>query len=222
MQRGTRQGPCGNPACPAPAKPSGQWQWIPEGFGDAITPGATCTCKKAGCRRYFGLKEDPQPPGRKRSLPAATEAPRHDDPCVPESYILAEIDEIWGHRCACPSAAARARARVRGLTPSRVARGRLASIGTMGEEARANKLPVSKMRTEYVVHGKFLRSHNDQNGKVLAYWVPLRKMVADVGREAVETDLQIYQAQAEATFQEELKESDEDESDSDESDGASG
>ena len=99
MQSGARQGPCGNPTCPAPDKASGFWTYIPEGFSEAIAPGATCTCRKADCLRYFGLKEAKQPPGRKRALPAAVEAPRHDDPCMPEQYILAEIDEIWGHRC---------------------------------------------------------------------------------------------------------------------------
>ena len=64
MQSGTRQGPCGNPACPAPAKSAGQWQRIPSGFSGALRPGASCTCKKAGCQRYFLLKGDPQKPGR--------------------------------------------------------------------------------------------------------------------------------------------------------------
>ena len=53
----------------------------------------------------------------------------------------------------------------RDLTRSRLVRGRLASIGTMGYEERSNKLPVSHMRSEYMVHGHFLLSRNDQNPK---------------------------------------------------------
>ena len=103
-----RQGPCGNPTCPAPDKPSGFWTYVPGGFSEAITPGATCTCRKADCLRYFNLKEERKKPGRKRPLPAAVEAPRRDDPCIPEQYVLAKIDEIWGFSLQVP-AAARAR-----------------------------------------------------------------------------------------------------------------
>ena len=104
-----RQGPCGNPTCPAPAKNAGFWTFIPGGFSKAITSGATCTCRKADCLRYFNLKEEAKKPGRKpkRTLPAAVEAPRHDDPCIPETYVLVKIDEIWGCRCLLLPARAR-------------------------------------------------------------------------------------------------------------------
>ena len=103
-----RQGPCGNPTCPAPDKQSGFWTYIPGGFSEAITLGATCTCRKADCLRYFNLKQEQKKPGRKRPLPAAAvEAPRRDDPCIPEQYVLAKIDEIWGFRCLLLPARAR-------------------------------------------------------------------------------------------------------------------
>ena len=105
-----RQGPCGNPTCPAPDKQSGFWTYIPGGFSEAITLGATCTCRKADCLRYFNLKEEEKKPGRKRPLPAAAvEAPRRDDPCIPEQYVLTKIDEIWGFRCLLLPARARHR-----------------------------------------------------------------------------------------------------------------
>ena len=53
----------------------------------------------------------------------------------------------------------------------------------MGYEERSNKLPESQMRSEYVVHGHFLLSRNDQNAKPNAYWVSLHKMLKDVGGE---------------------------------------
>ena len=98
-----RQGPCGNPKCPAPDAKSGFWSWIPEACHNdtskKIRPGATCHCRKGDCLRWAGRKEEKKKPGRKRVLPEAIEAPRHDDPCMPEQYILSQIDEIWGHRC---------------------------------------------------------------------------------------------------------------------------
>ena len=53
-------GPCAYPWCKAPDKASGQWQYIPEDFDLELVRDATCSCKKADCLRYFGLKEAPQ------------------------------------------------------------------------------------------------------------------------------------------------------------------
>ena len=103
----------------------------------------------------------------------------------------------------------------RDLTSSRLARGRLASIGAMGDEQRGNKLPTSRMRAEYVVHGHFFLSPTDQNARPNAFWVPLRKMLEDVGEDAVKTDIQIYQAQAEAAFEQELLDYEEEQAESD-------
>ena len=68
----------------------------------------------------------------------------------------------------------------------------------MGYEERSNKLPESQMRSEYVVHGHFLLSQNDQNAKPNAYWVSLHKMLKDVGGEAVKLEIDIFTDQAEA------------------------
>ena len=93
----------------------------------------------------------------------------------------------------------------------------------MGYEERSNKLPESQMRSEYVVHGHFLLSRNDQNAKPNAFWVSLNKMIKDVGIEAVKLEIDIFTDQAEAVIQMELEEHEKDQSDGDESDhGAEG
>ena len=84
----------------------------------------------------------------------------------------------------------------------------------MGDEQRGNKLPASELHSEYVVHGLFKRSPTDQNGKIGAYWVPLRKLLKDVGREAVQTDVDIFNGLAETVFEEEMEASDDDSDDS--------
>ena len=93
----------------------------------------------------------------------------------------------------------------------------------MGYEERSNKLPESQMRSEYVVHGHFLLSRNDQNPKPNAFWVSLHKMLKDVGGEAVKLEIDIFTDQAEAVIQMELEEYEKGESDGGESDhGADG
>ena len=93
----------------------------------------------------------------------------------------------------------------------------------MGYEERSNKLPESQMRSEYVVHGHFLLSRNDQNAKPNAFWVSLNKMLKDVGSEAVKLEIDIFTDQAEAVIQMELEEYEKGESDGGESDhGADG
>ena len=76
----------------------------------------------------------------------------------------------------------------------------------MGYEERSNKLPESQMRSEYVVHGHFLLSRNDQNAKPNAFWVSLNKMLKDVGSEAIKLEIDIFIGQAEAMVQKELEE----------------
>ena len=93
----------------------------------------------------------------------------------------------------------------------------------MGYEERSNKLPESQMRSEYVVHGHFLLSRNDQNAKPNAFWVSLHKMLKDVGGEAVKLEIEIFTGQAEAMIQKELEEYEKDQSDGGESNhGAEG
>ena len=91
-----RTGPCGHPDCVDPASSSGQWTYIPDDNTQPIRDGATCTCKKAACHRYFGLKDDPKPPGRKRRV--ADLAAAVGEGTAPP--IIKSIDEIWGIRCA--------------------------------------------------------------------------------------------------------------------------
>jgi len=69
---------------------------------------ATCSCKKADCLRYFGLKEAPQKPGRKRCRDADASAPipSGDEPTMPAKYIVAEVKDIHGLRCAHPASTA--------------------------------------------------------------------------------------------------------------------
>ena len=78
------------------------------------------------------------------------------------------------------------------------------------------------MRSEYVVHGHFLLSRNDQNPKPNAFWVPLHKMLKDVGDEAVKMEIDIFTAQAEDMIQQELLEYLEDEDESDQEAGGGG
>ena len=57
----------------------------------------------------------------------------------------------------------------------------------MRREERSQPLPGSIM--EYIVHGEFAWQEEDQNGTFGAWWVPLRDMVQEVGKEEVEKKL---------------------------------
>ena len=46
---------------------------------------------------------------------------------------------------------------------------------------------------EYVVHGYFYWRESDTNGTYGAWWVPLRKMVRQLGKEYVEGQLQVFE-----------------------------
>ena len=43
---------------------------------------------------------------------------------------------------------------------------------------------------EYIVHGEFAYKESDVNGTFGAWWVPLRKMVKELGKEVVEQKLE--------------------------------
>ena len=43
---------------------------------------------------------------------------------------------------------------------------------------------------EYIVHGEFAYKKSDINGTFGAWWVPLRKMVKELGKEVVEQKLE--------------------------------
>ena len=55
----------------------------------------------------------------------------------------------------------------------------------MTSEARGEKLPAEQIRTEFLVHGEFT-AKKPKRSRAGAYWVPLPKMLKDVGRESVE------------------------------------
>ena len=90
--------PCGNPTCPAPMS-TVRLQNIPEGFPGTVREGATAFHRmKAPCARYFGFRDEPQKPGRKRKVDEKLAIPigkkLASDVCPP---ILRRIDELWGY-----------------------------------------------------------------------------------------------------------------------------
>ena len=89
-------------------------------------------------------------------------------------------------------------------------------------DERGNELAAADYHIEYIVHGKFKRSQIDQNGIYEAGWVPLRKLVKEVGREIVKQEIMIFESSLHDVCEAELEEisSDDDDSDSD-SDGSS-
>ena len=109
-----RRGPCGNLECSDMDNSSGQWTFIPVSFTGAIREGATCSCKKAACRRYFklGTTGVKRPQGNELSgVVWGEQLPQGE---VPIPYSIQSIKEIWGvrqlpeHKCqasfwqACP------------------------------------------------------------------------------------------------------------------------
>ena len=57
-----------------------------------------------------------------------------------------------------------------------------------------NRIAIVGVVLEYCVHGEWLMSETDENGRWGAWWVPLRKMVKDCGKEAVEEKLDAFEA----------------------------
>ena len=53
---------------------------------------------------------------------------------------------------------------------------------------------VEKYRTEYMVHGLFGKL-GTENGFYGAYWMPVRRVAGDVGRVALELELEIFEQQ---------------------------
>ena len=53
----------------------------------------------------------------------------------------------------------------------------------MSGEHRGNVLKGAVI--EYCVHGHFFRSKDDENGRYGAWWVPLRRLVRQLGKEEV-------------------------------------
>ena len=81
-------------------------QNIPEDFAGIVREGATAFHRmKAPCARYFGFRDEPQKPGRKRKVDEKLAIPigkkLASDVCPP---ILRRIDELWGYRCAACTA----------------------------------------------------------------------------------------------------------------------
>ena len=87
----------------------------------------------------------------------------------------------------------------------------------MSADERGNELAAADYHIEYIVHGKFKRSQIDQNGIYEAGWVPLRKLVKEVGREIVKQEIMIFESSLHDVCEAELEEisSDDDDSDSD-------
>ena len=174
--------PCGNPNCPDPAG-TARLQYIPKGWTGQRVPGATSFHRgKADCRRHFGFQLPPQIPGRKRkeeTLTIPVGKRLEADKCPP---ILRSIDELWGYRCTPLAPYA--------YTPPHTAccrAGRRTDISEMRKEERSQPLPGSTI--EYIVHGEFAWQESDQNSTYGAWWVPLRYMVQEVGKEEVEKKL---------------------------------
>ena len=49
---------------------------------------------------------------------------------------------------------------------------------------------------EYLVHGEFAYKESDVNGTFGAWWVPLRKMIKELGKELVEQELELMDSEA--------------------------
>ena len=85
--------------------------------------------------------------------------------------------------------------RCRLLTPpTALARGRFANLSALNDDERRNKMPVKNYRTEYIIHGLFGKL-GTENGFYGAYWMPVRRVAGDVGRVALELELEIFEQQ---------------------------
>ena len=167
-RRRQRQGPCGNERCTDHDNPSGQWQFIPDDFNGRVRPGAICTCKKAVCLRYFGLKDQPGIPGRKRKADSERMLPGACASEGPPPPIFDTIDEVWGVRCACLPALSCT------STDPPVASRRRCNISTMHPHERGE--PLEGPVIEYCIHGHFYLTENSTNGIYGAWWFTLRKL----------------------------------------------
>ena len=92
-------------------------------------------------------------------------------------YEIETMDEVWGVRCAATLPLPRG---PETLTPARNAPARrCANIYEMDETTRGNELQQKVL--EYCVHGHAIRREDDTKGFDGAWWVPLRKLVRDIG-----------------------------------------
>ena len=106
------------------------------------------------------------------------------DKCPP---FLRAIHDLWGHRYIPLAPYA--------CTPPHTGycAGRRADISEMRTEERSQPLPGSII--EYIVHGEFAWQEDDTNSTYGAWWVPLRSMVEEVGKEEVEQKLDEFDAE---------------------------
>ena len=66
---------------------------------------------------------------------------------------------------------------------------RLVDLSIMEREDKQQPLTDSALM-EYIVHGEFAYKESDVNSTFGAWWVPLRKMVKELGKEVVEQKLE--------------------------------
>ena len=66
---------------------------------------------------------------------------------------------------------------------------RLVDLSIMEREDRQQPLTDGALM-EYIVHGEFAYKESDVNSTFGAWWVPLRKMVKELGKEVVEQKLE--------------------------------
>ena len=180
---------CANPACPDPTSDS-RLQCLPAGFTGECVPGAKHFHRqKASCARWCGFLDAPKKPGRKRlaetmAIPVGKQLDA--DKCPP---ILRSIDELWGCRCTSPAA------RTLTLTrdsPAHIAARRLTDIYDMRNEERSQPLADGSI-LEYIVHGEYASKETDTNSRYGAWWMSLRTMVRQVGKEVVEKKLDDFE-----------------------------
>ena len=72
---------------------------------------------------------------------------------------------------------------------------RLVDISDMRAEDRSQPLRHGAI-LEYLVHGEFAYKESDVNGTFGAWWVPLRKMIKELGKELVEQELELMDSEA--------------------------
>ena len=72
---------------------------------------------------------------------------------------------------------------------------RLVDISEMRAEDRRQPLEDGAIM-EFLVHGEFAYKDSDVNGTFGAWWVPLRRMVKELGKEVVEKELETMDNEA--------------------------
>ena len=73
---------------------------------------------------------------------------------------------------------------------------RLVDISEMRAEDKSQPLTNGARILEYLVHGEFAYKESDVNGTFGAWWVPLRKMIKELGKELVEQELELMDSEA--------------------------